>query len=70
MQCSHISNAIATIAEAFYQMCLPYFNNPKIHRKCIPYYAQLIKEKTGGVAIEIWAFIDGTLQKICCPILL
>jgi len=62
MRRCHISNAIATFAEAFFQMCLPYLNNPAIHRKRIPYYARLIKEKTGGAAINIWSFIDGTLR--------
>ena len=42
--------------------------NPEIWHPRMPYYAELISNKTGGVARDIWGFIDGTIRKTTRPI--
>ena len=42
--------------------------NPIIWHHRMPYYAELISNKTGGVARDIWGFIDGTIRKTARPI--
>ena len=42
--------------------------NPNIWHHRMPYYAELISNKTGGVARDIWGFIDGTIRKTARPI--
>ena len=34
----------------------------------MPYYSQLISNKTRGIATNIWGFIDSTIRKTCRPI--
>ena len=34
----------------------------------MPYFAELIKRKTGYVIDSLWGFIDGTIQKTAHPL--
>ena len=42
--------------------------NPNIWHHKMPNYAELIANKTRGVARDIWGFIDGTICKTSRPI--
>ena len=65
---SRISAIIQTFSEALYNVAINYMVNPQIWHQRMPYYAQLISDKTGGVATDIWGFIDGTIRKTARPI--
>ena len=41
--------------------------DPTIWHHRMPYYSQLISNKTRGIATNIWGFIDGTIRKTCRP---
>ena len=56
-----ISAIIKTFSEALYNVAINYMVNPNIWHHRMPYYAELISNKTGGVARDIWGFIDGTI---------
>jgi hypothetical protein len=64
---SRLSAIIATFSEVFYSVALPYLSNPDIFHGHMPYYAELVSEKTGGLVDNVWGFIDGTLRKTCRP---
>ena len=51
---SQISAIIQTFSEALYSVAINYMVNPHIWHHRMPYYAQLISDKTGGVATDIW----------------
>jgi DDE superfamily endonuclease len=53
--------------DALYEVVLPYLSAPSIFMDWFELYARLIHEKSGVTGIDIWGFIDGTLQKTCCP---
>ena len=42
--------------------------NPEIWHQRMPYYAELISNKTRGVTRDIWGFIDGTIHKTTRPL--
>ena len=65
---SWMSVIIQTFSEALYRVAFPYLNNPGIWHSCMPYFADLIRNKTDGVAENIWGFIDGTICKTSRPL--
>ena len=65
---SRLSAIIKTFSEALYNVAIKYMVNPNIWHHRMPYYAKLISNKTGGVATDIWGFIDGTISKTARPI--
>jgi nuclease HARBI1 len=67
MSSSKVSIAINTFMKAFHFLSLPYFSEPLIWANRMPYYAELIKNKTNGLVDFIWAFIDGTIRRTCRP---
>ena len=60
---SHLLAIIQTFSEALYKVVTPYLNNPSIWHSHMPYFVELIQNKTDGVAENIWGFIDGTFAK-------
>ena len=68
IQKSRLSAIIKTFSEALYNVAINYMVNPNIWHHRMPYYAKLISNKTGGVASDIWGFIDGTIRKTARPI--
>ena len=68
IQKSRLSAIIKTFSEALNNVAINYMVNPNIWHHRMPYYAELISNKTGGVAREIWGFIDGTIRKTAQPI--
>ena len=65
---SRLSAIIQTFSEALYKVAFPYLNNPGIWHSRMPYFADLIRNKTDGVAENIWGFIDGTIRKTSRPL--
>ena len=65
---SRLSAIIRTFADALYKVAYPYLNNPGIWHSRMPYFADLIRNKTDGVAENIWGFIDGTIRKTSRPL--
>ena len=65
---SHLSAIIQSFSEALYQISIPYMTDLTIWHHRMPYYCQLISNKTRGIANNIWGFIDGTIRKTCRPI--
>ena len=65
---SQISTIIQTFSEALYNVAINYMVNPQIWHHRMPYYTELISNKTGGVATDIWGFINGTIHKTARPI--
>ena len=65
---SHLSAIIQSFSEALYQISIPYMTDPTIWHHRMPYYSQLISNKTRGIANNICSFIDGTIRKTCRPI--
>jgi nuclease HARBI1 len=64
---SKISCGIRYMVDAWHSVAVKYLDNPQIFQhRMLPYYAQLIFEKSGLVK-TVWGFIDGTLRKICRP---
>lgn len=68
-ECSptRISIAIKEFAMAFHNLSLKYLGNIRIWKDKIPYYAELIRDKTEGISRNVWSFIDGTLRRSCRP---
>ena len=50
---SLISAIIQTFSEVLYNVAINYMVNPEIWHPRMPYYAELISNKTGGVARDI-----------------
>ena len=65
---SHLLAIIKTFLEALYKVATPYLNNPSIWHSHMPYFAELIQNKTDEVAENIWGFIDGTIHKTSMPV--
>ena len=63
-QCSAVCG---TFIDALYRTALPYLTNAALFQPRFALYAQKIADKTSIAAINIWAFIDGTVKKICRP---
>ena len=68
IQKSRLSAIIQSFSEALYQISIPYMADPTIWHHRMPYYSQLIYNKTRGIANNIWGFINGTIRKPCRPI--
>ena len=51
---SRLSEIIQTFFEALYKVAFPYFNNPFIWHSRMPYFIDLIQNKTDEVAENIW----------------
>ena len=56
------------VLEALYKVATPYLKNPSIWHSRMPYSAELIQNKTDGVAENMWGFIDGTIHKTSRPV--
>ena len=67
MRKSRISAIISTFIDAFYKLALKFLSDPSIFKDRFELYARLIHEKSGVHGIDVWGFIDGTLQKTCRP---
>ena len=65
---SRMSMIIQMFSEALYKVAFPYLNNPGIWHSRMPYFADLIRDKTDGVAENIWGFINGTIHKTSRPL--
>lgn len=63
MRKSHIYATIKTFTDVMYNYCREKLNSPELFMHRIPYYAQLIEQKTGWLVSFVWGFIDGTLLK-------
>jgi nuclease HARBI1 len=50
-----------------YTVALPYLTNPSLFHHQFLVYAEQIAAKTGNTAINVWGFIDRTLNKTCQP---
>ena len=68
IQKSRLSAIIKTFSKALYNVAINYMVNPNIWHHRMPYYAESISNKTGGVARDIWGFINGTIRKTARPI--
>ena len=53
IQKSHLSAIIQSFSEAPYQISIPYMTDPSIWHHRMPYYSQLISNKTRGIATNI-----------------
>jgi hypothetical protein len=54
---------------AIHSYAMPFFSNHAIYSHRFPLYACLINLQWNGAALNIWAFIDGTLHETCRPCL-
>jgi hypothetical protein len=63
---SKLSACIKTFMEAIYSLSIPYFNDPKIHRRRIPYYGRLTEAKC-KIVNNVWGFVDGTIRRNAVP---
>ena len=63
IQRSCLSAIIQMFLEALYKVAIPYLNNPSIWHNRMPYFAELIQNKTNGIAENIWGFIDAQFTK-------
>ena len=61
-----MSSAIHIMFHAMHALGVLYLDNPKIFHLRMPYYAERVFNKC-GLTETVWGFIDGTLQKTCCP---
>ena len=68
MRRSKLSAIIQTFSSALYHVSMPYLSDPSIWHQRMPYYSQLIKNKTGNVINTLWRFIDGMIRKTACPL--
>ena len=59
---------VHTFSTALYHVSLPYLSNPSIWHQQMPYFAELIKGKTGYVIDSLWGFIDGMIRKTDHPL--
>lgn len=64
---SHLSSIVQTFGDALYEVSIMYLQNPSIWHPRMPYYADLVYIRTGGMVGNIWGFIDATLRKTCRP---
>ena len=68
MRRSKLSAIIQTFSTALYHVSLPYLSDLSIWHQQMPFFAELIKRKTGYVIDSLWGFIDGTIQKTTLPL--
>ena len=68
MRKSKLSSIIHTFSAALYNFATPFLNGAILWHHRMPYYAQLIVQKTNGLMDCVWGFIDGTIRKTARPI--
>ena len=68
MRKSKLSSIIHTFSAAVYKFATPFLNGAILWHHRMPYYAQLIEQKTNGLIDCVWGFIDGTIRKTARPI--
>ena len=68
MRRSKLFAIVHTFSTALYHVSLPHLSNPSIWHQRMPYFAELIKRKTGYVIDCLWGFIDGTICKTAHPV--
>ena len=65
---SKLSSIIQTISRAQYKFTIPFLSGATLWHHRMPYYAQLIRQKTYGLMDCVWGFIDGTIRKTARPV--
>ena len=65
---SKLSRMMIFFGDAMYRLAQKYLLNPSIWKKNMPYYAEIIEEKCGGIFPHMWGFIDCTIRRTCVPI--
>ena len=68
MRKSKLSSIVHTFSAALYKFATPFLNGALLWHHRMPYYAQLIEQKTNGLMDCVWGFIDGTIRKTARPI--
>ena len=68
MRKSKLSSIIHTFSAAVYKFATPFLNGAILWHHRMPYYTQLIEQKTDGLMDCVWGFIDGTIRKTARPI--
>ena len=63
---ARMSSAIHFMIHSMHALGVLCLDNPKIFHQRMPYYAGRVFNKC-GLTETVWGFIDGTLQKTCCP---
>ena len=64
MQKSHISSVLDTFMYFLYDIAIPYFSSPDIHRANIPAYATAICDKC-GIVKNVCGYADGMICERC-----
>ena len=65
---SKLSSIIQTFSRALYKFTIPFLSGATLWHHRMPYYAQLIEQKTNGLMDCVWGFIDGTIRKTARPV--
>ena len=68
MRKSKLLSIIHTFSAALYKFATPFLNGAVLWHHQMPYYAQLVEQKTNGLMDCVWGFIDGTIRKTAWPI--
>ena len=68
MRKSKLSSIIQTFSQALYKFATPFLNGATLWHHRMPYYTQLIEQKTNGLMDCVWGFIDGTIRKTARPV--
>ena len=68
MRKSKLSSIVHTFSAALYKFATPFLNGAMLWHHRMPYYAQLMGQKTNGLMDCVWGFIDGTIRKTARPI--
>jgi len=68
MNRSHISAAVNTFTKALCRVAFPHLSNPSIFHGRMPYYAYLVKKKTGFLVDNVWGFIEGIPHLLFCKL--
>jgi len=67
MRKSHLSAIIQSFSASLFLLAHQYLIDPRIWHGRMPYYANLVASKSGGLFTNIWGFIDGSIRKTCRP---
>ena len=68
MRKSKLSSIIHTFSAALHKFATPFLNGAVLWHHQMPYYAQLVEQKTNGLMDCVWGFIDGPIRKTARPI--
>ena len=63
-----LSSIVQTFSATLYKLTTPFLNGAMLWHHRMPYYAQLIEQKTNGLMDCVRGFIDGTIRKTARPI--